>query len=97
MKSLENLLKKKFSKKNQERKVELDEKTIFFIFKKIIQKEFGDVGSGKFSPQHFSNKTIFIKSNSPAWSAELWMNEKRIVSKINQELGEGIIEKIKVR
>lgn len=97
MKSLGSLLQKKFSKKNKEKKLELDEKTAFFIFRKVIQKEFGVLGSEKFSPEHFAKKTIFIKSNSPAWSAELWMNKERIVSKINQELGEELIEKIKIK
>jgi predicted nucleic acid-binding Zn ribbon protein len=97
MRSLASLLKKDFFKKNQQKKIEADEKMIFFIFKKIIQKEFGIVGCEKFLPQHFSNKTIFIKSISPAWSAEMWMNEERIVTKINQELGEKLVEKIKTK
>ena len=98
MKSLGNLIKKKFSgKKNEKKNIELDEKTAFFIFKKVIQKEFGVLGSEKFLPQHFSNKTIFVKSISPAWSAELWMNAERVVKAINKELGEKLVEKIKVK
>jgi predicted nucleic acid-binding Zn ribbon protein len=95
MKSLKKLLKEKFSTKNRAQKTELDEKTVFFIFKKVVQEEFGTLGREKFSTQHFSNKTIFIKSNSSAWSSELWANQERIVSKINQELGEELVEKIK--
>lgn len=97
MKSLGSLLQKKFSKKNKEKKLELDEKTAFFIFRKVIQKEFGSLGSEKFSPEHFAKKTIFIKSSSPAWSAELWMNKEKVILGINQELGADLIEKIKIK
>jgi len=97
MKSLASLLKKDFFKKNHRKKTEVDDKTIFFIFKKIIREEFGAIGSEKFIPDKFSNKTVFIKSTSPAWSAEMWMNEKRIAAKINQELGEELVEEIKIK
>jgi hypothetical protein len=83
MRSLGSLLKKKFSQNTGQSKPSIDEKTIFFIFRKVIQKEFGALGWEKFLPHHFSNKTIFVKSSSPAWSAELWMNEKRILTKIS--------------
>ena len=97
MRSLASLLKKDFFRKTQQKKTEADEKTILFLFKKVIQKEFGSLGGEKFLPQRFSSKTIFIKSISPSWSSELWMNEERILAKINQELGEKLVEKIKVR
>lgn len=97
MKSLKNLLQKKLSKKGELQKTSLDEKTIFFVFKKVIQKEFGNLGAEKFRPSYFSQRTMFIKAQSPAWASELWINKERIVKKLNKELGEEAIEKIKVQ
>ncbi|MEK7598120.1 MAG: DUF721 domain-containing protein [Patescibacteria group bacterium] len=97
MKSLKNLLQKKLSGKGGLQKTSLDEKTIFFVFKKVIQKEFGSLGAENFRASYFSRKTIFIKTQSPAWASELWINKEIIIKKLNKELGEEAIEKIKVQ
>lgn len=97
MKSLSNLLKKKFSGKNQERKVELDEKTVFFIFKKIIREEFGNTGSAMLQPDYFGKKILFVKAASSVWASELWLNRNKIVHKMNKELGEGSVQEIKTK
>jgi hypothetical protein len=94
MQSLQKLLKKKRSVK---RVPILDEKTIFFVFRKIIQKKFGEIGKEKLIPDFFSKKTIFIKSQSPAWAAELWLNKAMIIREMNKDLGEGTLEKIKIK
>lgn len=94
MQSIQNLLKKKHSLK---RAPVLDEKTILFVFKKIIQKKFGEMGREKLIPDFFSKKTIFVKSKSPAWAAELWLNKKMIIREINKDLGLGEVEKIKIK
>jgi len=97
MKSLGSLLKKKLSGKKVDRKTELDEKTVFFIFKKIIQEEFGNIGSAKLLPDYFGKKTLFIKATSSAWASELWLERNKIVRKMNKELGEGSIREIKMK
>ena len=97
MKSLKNLLQKKISKDGELQKNNLDEKTIFFVFKRVIQNEFGNLGVENFQPSYFSRKPIFIKTKNPAWAAELWMNKEKIVKKVNQELGEDAVGKIKVQ
>ena len=76
---------------------DLDDKTVFYIFKKVIKEDFGVVGGGKFVPDYFAKKTLFIKVESSAWASELWMNKKRIIEKINKELGENVLEDIKIK
>jgi predicted nucleic acid-binding Zn ribbon protein len=92
MKSIKNYLSKKdlFQTRN------IDEKTIFYIFKKVVKEEFGNIGADKFKAEYFKDKTIFIKSDSSVWSSELWLNKDKIVRKINQEAGGKVIEKIKI-
>jgi len=95
MKSLQNLLKKKFPGGNSQQKMVLDDKTVFFVFKKVVREEFGNLGIENFQPDYFSGHTIFIKCQSSNWASELWLNKNKIIRKINKELGEDIITDIK--
>jgi hypothetical protein len=97
MKSLRNLLAKKFQGKSAPKKMVLDDKTVFFVFKKVVQEEFGNLGVANFNPDYFDGKKIFIKCFSSSWASELWLNKNKIVRKINKELGENIIEDIKTK
>jgi len=93
MKALKNYLAKRdvFQPKT------LDDQTVFYVFRKVIKEEFGNVGIEKLIPDYYKNRTIFVKSDSSAWSSEMWLQKDRIVRKMNAELGEGSIEKIKVK
>jgi len=93
MKLLKNLLE---NKKAMQPKI-LDDKSIFYIFRKVIQEEFGNVGSGTFSPEYFKNGVLVIKSKSPTWSSELWLYKNTVIRKINKELGSTEVEKIKIQ
>ena len=97
MKSLKNLLSKKFSEKKKIVPVALDDKTAFFVFRKVIQEEFGNIGAANFEPDYFDGKKIFVKCQSSAWASELWMNKDKITRLINKKLGENIIEDIKTK
>ena len=84
-------------KKNFHKTQSLDDKTIFFIFRKVIRSEFGNLGLEKFVPDYFSGKTLFIKSDSAVWKAELWTNRGKITDLINHEIGDNVVERIKVK
>jgi len=73
----------------------LDDKTVFYVFKKVIQEDFGKLGIESFVPDYFTGKTIFIRCKNSAWASELWLNKNRIIRKINEELGEKVITDIK--
>lgn len=91
------ILKNYLVKKNIFQPKILDDQTVFYVFRKVIKDEFGNVGIEKLIPDYYNNKTIFIKSDSSAWASEMWLQKDRIVRKMNAELGEGSIEKIKVK
>ena len=90
------LIKNYLSTKNVFQARSLDEKTIFYIFQKVVKEEFGNIGLDNLKPEYYKNKTIFVKSNSSVWSSELWTNRDRIVRKLNAEIGSKAIEKIKI-
>lgn len=91
------LIRNYLAKKNIFQPRVLDDQTVFFVFKKVIKEEFGNVGIEKLIPDYFNNKTLFVKSDSSAWASEMWLQKDRIVRKMNAELGERTIEKIKVK
>ncbi len=90
-------LKEILNKKSFEKKVVVDSETIFFVFKKIIRIEFGNLGMEKFIPDYFANKTLFIKAESATWASELWSNQGKIIKLINKEIGDDTVEKIKLK
>lgn len=92
MKALRDLLKKQIIQK----KITVSSKDVFFVFQKVIKEEFGNVGANNFTARHFSNKTIFIQTESSNWASELWLNKKKIIEKINKELGENEVGDIKI-
>jgi len=91
------LIKNYLAKRNVFQPKMLDEQTVFYVFRKVIKEEFGNVGIENLIPNYYNNKTIFVKSDSSAWASELWLNKDRIVRKMNGELGDGSIEKIKMK
>ncbi len=97
MKSLRSLLTYKSPERLARKKLVLDDKTVFYVFNKVIAEEFGLIGKQKFTPDYFSGKTLFVKAENSAWSAELWTNRGKIIAKINQEIGEEAVERIKMK
>lgn len=77
-------------------KLSLDDKTVFFLFGKIIKEEYGSQGSKNLKPNFFKNGKIFVKSESSIFASELLLNKNEIIRKINQEIGNKEIQDIKV-
>ncbi|MFA6047387.1 MAG: DUF721 domain-containing protein [Parcubacteria group bacterium] len=93
MRSLKNL----FDKRKELRKFSFDNKDVFYIFNKIIKKEFGLIGASKFQVDYFGKKVLVVRCESPAWASELWLNKEKIMRKMNEELGEGAVLKIRTK
>jgi len=97
MKSLKNLLTKKFPNGEAKKKTPLDDKTVFYIFKKVVKEEFGNLGVENFIPDYFAGKNLFVRCKSSNWASELWLNKNKIMKKINKELGDSAVENIKTK
>ena len=83
MKDLKQLLKKR----KIGAKVALDEKSVFFVFNKIIKEEYGKQGAEHIQPRFLKDKKIFAESDSSAWASEIWLNKARIIARVNEEIG----------
>ena len=74
-----------------------DEKSLFYAFHRVIKAEYGNRGLMNLTPEFYKDGKIFIRSASSAWSNELMLNQREIVAKINQELGQEEISSIKIK
>jgi predicted nucleic acid-binding Zn ribbon protein len=93
MKSLQSLLEKR--KKTSQKS--FSDKDVFYVFNRVIQEEFGNVGAEKFRANFWKNGLIFVTSESSVWANELQSNRSKIVRKINEKLGEGAVKGIKLK
>lgn len=92
MKALRDLLVKKKTTATT-----LSDKDIFYVFKRVIKEEYGNVGAEKIQADFYKNGTIFARSKSSIWSAEVFSNRSFIIRKINDELGERVVREIKFK
>jgi predicted nucleic acid-binding Zn ribbon protein len=92
MKRISYLIKKK---ENSSR-VRLDDKTTFYLFKRIIKQEYGNQGAKNLEATFFKNGKLFVAAESSVWAAELLLNKNEIIRKINKEIGRDEIYEIKI-
>lgn len=93
MKKISDILR---SKKSLNKKT-LDEKSIFYFFNKVIEREYGNKGLANLCPNFLKSKKLFVKAKSSVWANELWINRDEIAGKINEEIGSEEIKEIKVK
>jgi hypothetical protein len=83
MKKIGNLLdKRKFA-----RKTNIDQESVFYIFRQIIKEEYGARGAENIVPVFFKDKKIFVKATGSTWENEIGLQRKNIVKKLNARLG----------
>ena len=75
----------------------MDEKSIFYFFNKIIEKEYGNRGLESLRPTYWKNGKLFVEAKSSVWGGDLWINRAAIISKINQEIGSRTVDEIKIK
>jgi len=93
MKALAQFLKQKTLQKKRD----LDEKTVIFIFQKIIRKEYGERGLKNIQVQCYKEKTLYIQAIGSVWANEFWVNKKEIITLFNQEIGSKELYDLKVK
>ncbi len=94
MKKLKEILNQRQPLINQKR--ELGSKSIFYFFSKIIEKEYGNRGLENLKPVFWKNGKLFVESRNSVWGGDLWINRRKIIKKINQEIGLKEVQEIKI-
>lgn len=87
--------KQQSSKKHVEEKV-LDEKTVFYIAKKVLVEEYGIRGGENIIPTFYKEKKLFLSSRNSLWGNEVWLERERLKEKMNLLLGSEAIKEIKL-
>ncbi len=75
---------------------EIDEKTIFSVFNKVIHAEYGMRGEENIEPRFYKEKKLFVGFRSSLWASEIWLNRRNLTEKTNSMLGLEAIREIKV-
>ena len=83
-------------KKEHPTKMNIDEKTIFFLAEKVLLSQYGMRGRENISPKFWKEGKLFLFSQNSLWAGEVWTNRESIRAKINKEIGEEIVSEIKV-
>lgn len=92
MKTLKDLLPKKRSSTS----FSIDEKTLFFVTKKVLIEEYGIRGGENIIPTFFKEKKLFLSPRSSLWSSELYLMREHLCKKINEMLGNDVVKEIKI-
>ena len=99
MKQLSSLLSihtKESNSTKPKRLAALDEKTVFFLFSKVVDEQYGKRGRKVIFPSKYDQKILSVKVASPLWAQELLMERFTLCNLINQSIGEEILLDIRV-
>ncbi len=96
MRSLRELLPTN-SHQEQERSSDrvFDEKTVFFLFGQVIEREYGKRGQAAIFPTKYADKVLTVQTKSPLWSNELFIQKGELLEKLSAQIGQGVVEDIK--
>lgn len=98
MRTLRDLLpKKEYTPVQASVHKHLDEKTVFYIAKKVLEEEYGMKGSENIIPLAYKEKQLFLSTRSSLWGNEVWLQRDDLKQKINNRLGEEAVLQIKVK
>ena len=81
---------------NKKKNTSLDEGTLLFLAKKVVEREFGRVGGENIYPEKIISKTLILKSSGSLWASEVWLRRHILLSNLNDEVGEVVVERLKV-
>lgn len=77
-------------------KGEVDEKTIFFLFNRIIEEQYGKRGCSVIHPSRYQDRVLSLKVASPLWANELSVQELVLRKRLNEALDEEVVQAIRV-
>lgn len=95
----EYLQKKNFSPivdEGEEISREIDDKTVFSVFRMVVEGEYGARGKENIEPRFYQKKKLFVSFRSSLWASEVWLNREHLKKKLNETLGFQGIDEIKV-
>lgn len=74
----------------------VDDKTVFFLFRKIVREEYGLRGGLELEPVEFREGVLSVKANNPLYASELWMRKEALLSHMNQSLEQEVVKELRL-
>ena len=96
MRTLKELLPKKCGGGEGKGSRQFDEKTVFYISKKVLGEEYGLRGTENIIPTFYKEGKLFLSSRSSLWGNEIWLERERLRLKMNALLGAEGVREIKI-
>lgn len=97
MKSLGKFLNAKYKKESRENFTKIvDERTVFFLAKKIIEEEYGKRGISSVKPRYFSSGKLFLSGKNSLWVDEMNSFRGELLSRLNETVGMECVKEIKI-
>lgn len=96
MKSISEMMKSKSRTQAGPKRIDADEKTVFFLAERVVLGLYGVRGRENIVPRYWKSGKLFFSCQSPLWANELWLTRETLSQKINQELGSEVVKEIKV-
>lgn len=97
MRSLRELLPlEKHSSKGVQTQRAVDEKTVFFLFDQIVEQEYGKRGRAGIFPAQYEDTRLTVKTKSPLWANELFIQQATLIDRLNASIGQEIVTELKI-
>ncbi len=74
----------------------MDEKTMFFLFERIVGDFYGKRGRKVIHPVKYQGGILTVKVASPLWANELLIQEQELCQRLNQEVGKEVLQSVRV-
>lgn len=76
----------------------IDDKTIFYVCKKVLVEEYGVRGGENIIPTNYQEKEkkLLLSPKSSLWASEAHMRRFHLVKRINELIGSPVLAEVKV-
>lgn len=96
MNSFRHILQTKLEQ-TKPKKPTIDEKTIQFLFQKIIQGQYGAQGKSNVLPLTFQEGILTLGVYKSLWQAEITLIKEELRQSLNQEIGTELVQIIRIQ
>ena len=79
------------------KKRELDEKTLFFAFERVVIEWYGIKGKENIYPEDWKEGVLFIRVRSSLWLSEFLMEKEKLLRALHGFLGSEQVKEIRLK
>lgn len=96
MNSFQNILQAKLNQ-SAPKAPKMDEKTIQFLFEKVIQEYYGVKGKSNVLALGFKDGVLILGIYKSLWQAEVSINKEELRESLNKKIGEELVTSIRIQ